>query len=61
MVDVLGGQNGALRKILKNWVKELILWVVLKFFLSITKKLVKLSDVTVRISSGLFALLLCVF
>ena len=58
MVDVLGGQNGALRKILKNWVKELISWVVLKFFLSITKKLVKLSYVIVRISGGLFALVL---
>ena len=45
---------------LKNCVKELMSSVILRsFFLSVTKKLVKLSYFIVRISGGLFALLLC--
>ena len=45
---------------LKNCVKKLMSWVILRiFFQSMTKKLVKLSTVIVRMSSGLFALLSC--
>ena len=41
--------------VLKNWYPRLF-W---SFFLSVAKKFMKLSAVTVRISSGLFALSLC--
>ena len=53
-------QGDPLGKNVKNYDKKLMSWVISRIsFQSMTKNLVKLSIVIVRMSCGLFALSLC--